>query len=142
MQEEHEEDPAEFDEDEVRSCVTRDSLSAGCNTWDPKGAQSVNVCTARKAHHAHLQQSLLSRAGTPRPRRAPPETLQVVRRPQLRGPGRVPRLRAGRRVQPLVGWAVRKVRWSRCGRHARGPARGSDYFSRFPAQAEPTTLLC
>ena len=55
VQEEYEEDPTEFDEAQVRSCVKRvphDSLSAVSNTWDPKGAQSVHVSAARKARRA------------------------------------------------------------------------------------------
>ena len=51
----YEEDPMEFGEAQVRSCVKRvphDSLSAVSNTWDPKGAQSVHVSAARKARRA------------------------------------------------------------------------------------------
>ena len=55
VQEEYEEDPMEFDEAQVRSCMKRvphDSLSAVSNTWDPKGAQSAHVSAARKARRA------------------------------------------------------------------------------------------
>ena len=55
VQEEYDEDPMEFEEGVVRSCMKRvphDSLSALSNTWDPKGAQSACVSAARKARRA------------------------------------------------------------------------------------------
>ena len=51
----YDEDPMEFEEGVVPSCMKRlphDSLSALSNTWDPKGAQTACVPAARKARRA------------------------------------------------------------------------------------------
>ena len=50
--------------------------------------------------------------------------------PLVRGARRMPPLRPRRRVQRLAGSPSGKVRRGRCGRHARGPARGSESAGR------------